>query len=139
MSKIHGWGNTILIVVAILLGLVGGNQLNGIGGSTAATFTAGNLVSNGTLTVTGATTFTATSTASNDLIVSGNLGVGTTTPSDIGHVENSSATSTLIISSGGSAVGGRIIIEDHDGAGCSEIAILNGTVAAKTVTCPTGI
>lgn len=69
----------------------------------------------------------------------GNVGFSTTTPLDIGHFENQSATSTLIISSGGTAVGGRIILEDHDGAGCSEIAILNGTIAAKTVTCPTGI
>lgn len=67
------------------------------------------------------------------------VGIGTTTPLDLAHVENTSATSTLIISTGASAKGGRIILEDHDGAGCSEIAILNGTVAAKTVTCPSGI
>lgn len=76
---------------------------------------------------------------SDNWVIDGNLSVGTTSTSNLAHFENDSATSTAVISSGGSAVGGRIILEDHDGAGCSEIAILNGTVAAKSVTCPSGI
>jgi len=91
----------------------------------------------GTLTVTGDVIFD-TKTLYVDVTADG-VGFGTTTPSDLLHVENSSATSTLIISSGASAVGGRIILEDHDGDGCSEIAILDGNVAAKTVTCPANI
>lgn len=67
------------------------------------------------------------------------VGFGTSTPLALVHVEDQSATSTLIVSTKAASKGGRIILEDHDGAGCSEIAILNGTVAAKTVPCPTGI
>lgn len=91
----------------------------------------------GTLTATGDAIFDTT-TLVVDVSANG-VGFGTTTPRDLAHVESSSATSTLIISSGGSAVGGRLILEDHDGAGCSEIAVLNGAVVVKTVTCPTGI
>gem|GEM_PF-3325778 len=90
-----------------------------------------------TLTVTATTTV-----GTSDLVVQTDLdriGVGTTTPLDLFQVENSSATTTVIVSSGASAKGGRIIIEDADGAGCSELTTINGSVAAKTVTCPTGI
>jgi len=90
-----------------------------------------------TLTVTATTTV-----GTSDLVVQTDLdriGVGTTTPLDLFQVENSSATTTVIVSSGASAKGGRIIIEDADGAGCSELTTIDGTVAAKTVTCPTGI
>ena len=84
-----------------------------------------------TLSVTGNVTM-ATSTATNA------LSVGTTTPLAIFHIESTTASSTELITSGG-AGGGRIILEDSDGAGCSEIYILNGTIISATVTCPTGI
>lgn len=90
-----------------------------------------------TLGVTGASTFTgdvtmATSTATNA------LSIGTTTPLAIFHIESTTASSTELITSGG-AGGGRIILEDSDGAGCSEISILDGTIITETITCPTGI
>ncbi len=66
------------------------------------------------------------------------VGVGTTSPSNELHVEGS-ATSTVTVSSDSASSGGRIILEDSDGAGCSEIYILDGTVISATVTCPTGI
>jgi len=49
---------------------------------------------------------------------------------------NSSATSSAYVYSGGSSVGGQIIVEDTDGAGCSAIAALNGAVVIKSITCP---
>ena len=85
-----------------------------------------------TLGVTGVTTLTGTTT------VATKFSVSTTTPRDLLHVEGTTASSTALITSGG-AGGGRIILEDSDGAGCSEIYILNGTIISATVTCPTGI
>lgn len=147
----------VSLILIVGAGLVGGNQSNQLGGSSDSGW---NATGSGDFQVDGTTVIdtngnvdapitSTTGTFSGDVAVdtadfvvdvSANaIGVGTTTPLDLGHFENSSATSTVVISSGGSAVGGRIILEDHDGAGCSEIAILNGTIAAKTVTCPTGI
>lgn len=64
------------------------------------------------------------------------LGVSTSSPDDLVHIEDGSATTTLLISSGGSSVGGEIVFEDHDGAGCTSVAYLNGAAVLKTVTCP---
>ena len=49
------------------------------------------------------------------------------------------ATSTQYIYSTASGKGGVIILEDTDGAGCTEMSALNGVISAKTVTCPTEI
>ncbi len=74
------------------------------------------------------------------MIDSGGLvGIGTSTPLTDLHVENQSATTSITISTGASAKGGRIILEDIDGAGCSEVTSLNGTLSAKIIDCPTGI
>jgi len=70
--------------------------------------------------------------ATNDMI-----GIGTTTPASLLHIHNDTATSTLFIDSGGAGLGGEIILEDTDGAGCTEITALDGTLTAQTVTCPT--
>ena len=96
-----------------------------------------------TLAVTGATTLSASTTVGTATLFAGDdlnrVGVGTTTPLDIFMVEHQTATTTVVISTGAAAKGGRIILEDIDGAGCSEISALNGTLTAITVTCPTGI
>ena len=42
----------------------------------------------------------------------------------------------MYIYSGGAGLGGEIIVEDNDGAGCTEITTLDGTISGKTVTCP---
>lgn len=49
---------------------------------------------------------------------------------------NPSASSTAYIYSGAANVGGMVIVEDTDAAGCTSIGALNGTVVAATVTCP---
>lgn len=63
-------------------------------------------------------------------------GFGTTTPTNLVHIYDSTATSTAYINSGGSGLGGRIIIEDNDGAGCTAITTIDGTVNGATVACP---
>lgn len=136
------WGGAIAGAVAALVivfgsWLVGGNQSapTQFSGSSDSGW---NATGSGCISVDGTCIIDSSGNVDGN-ITTDSLAVGTTSPLTLGHIEDSSATSTLTISSGGSAVGGRIILEDMDGAGCSEIAILNGTVAAKTVTCPTGI
>jgi len=51
-------------------------------------------------------------------------------------VTEATGTSTVNVISGSASSGGRIILEDTDAGGCSEISILNGTVISATVTCP---
>lgn len=96
-----------------------------------------------TLAVTGETTLSASTTVGTATLFAGDdmnrVGVGTTTPLDLLMVENQTATTTIVVSTGAAAKGGRIILEDHDGAGCTEVVALNGVLTAKTVTCPTGI
>ena len=109
----------------------------------------------GVITSSAGATFT-TGTFSGDLTINTSdffvdvsadeIGVGTTSPAQGFHLEQealagSVATTTLTISSASTspAVGGQIIVEDTDGAGCTAIYALNGTVIGETVTCPTGI
>ena len=118
--------------------------LSGTSGSFSTTLAVtGAATLSSTLAVTGATTLSASTTVGTATLFAGDdmnrVGVGTTTPLDLLHAENQTATTTVVISTGAAAKGGRIILEDHDGAGCTEIAALNGTLATKTVTCPTGI
>src|SRR3990167_3763715 len=71
------------------------------------------------LSVSGGATIGAsydtTAAPSNGLLVEGNVGIGTSTPTDLLHVHNNTATSTLYISSGGAGLGGEIVVEDVDG------------------------
>jgi hypothetical protein len=64
------------------------------------------------------------------------VGIGTTSPSTKLDVFNSSATSSVYIYSGGTNLGGRLILEDFDGAGCTELSSLDGVLTAKEITCP---
>jgi len=65
----------------------------------------------------------------------GNVGIGTTAPSSKLEL-SSTATTTMQIMSTGAGLGGRAILEDTDGAGCTEITALNGTLTAQIVACP---
>jgi len=68
---------------------------------------------------------------------SSTLGVtGITSLTDTLNVTEATGTSTITVKATAASTGGRIILEDSDGAGCSEIYILNGTVISATVTCP---
>lgn len=124
------------------LTLVG--ALTGTSGSFSTTLgVTGATTLSSTLAVTGATTLSASTTVGTATLFAGDdlnrVGVGTTTPLDIFMVEHQTATTTVVVSTGAATKGGRIILEDIDGAGCSEISALDGTLTAKTVTCPTGI
>ena len=78
-----------------------------------------------TLEVTGAATLSST------------LGVaGITSLTEALNVTEVTGTSTVAVQATAASTGGRIILEDSDGAGCSEIYILNGTVISATITCP---
>ena len=66
----------------------------------------------------------------------GNVGIGTTDPDTPLHVYDASATTTLYIESGGAGLGGRIIMEDSDGAGCSQLTVLNGVISSEVIACP---
>lgn len=46
------------------------------------------------------------------------------------------ATSTVYVTSNSTTQGGRVILEDSDGSGCSQITVANGTVTGSTITCP---
>lgn len=84
--------------------------------------------------------------------INGNLYLGTSTPNTnasttkfivkIGSNGTTtiqgplSATSSSYYYSSGSGKGGSVILEDSDGAGCTEVMALNGILSAITVTCP---
>ena len=56
---------------------------------------------------------------------------GTTTISGM-----SAATSSTYVFSTAASKGGSVILEDVDGAGCTEVSALNGVLSAAIVTCP---
>jgi hypothetical protein len=97
----------VALVVVIGAGLIGDNQ--SVGGGTR--FPSG-LSADGTLPSTGEVRGTSMTTY------------------------NPTATSSTYVHSGASSVGGQLIVEDTDGAGCSAITALNGAVVVGTVTCP---
>ncbi len=66
----------------------------------------------------------------------GNVGIGTTDPDTNLHINDTTATTTLFLESGGTGLGGRIIIEDTDGAGCSVLTTLDGVLTVDTIACP---
>lgn len=141
-------GDTIKNATAsstVLSGRLTSNLLTVSGAATLSSTLAvtGAATLSSTLAVTGATTLSASTTVGTATLFAGDdlnrVGVGTTTPLDIFMVEHQTATTTIVVSTGAAAKGGRIILEDIDGDGCSEISALDGTLTAKTVTCPTGI
>lgn len=69
-------------------------------------------------------------------VSSGSIGIGTAAPAALLHVNSPTATSTVYVSSDGAGLGGRIILEDIDAAGCTEVTALNGVLTAQIVTCP---
>lgn len=79
------------------------------------------------------TTVSGTSTV---FILNEKVGIGTSTPAALLQVHNNTATSTVYVTSGGATLGGRIIIEDTDGAGCTELSTLNGVGTFAIVACP---
>lgn len=73
----------------------------------------------------------------NILSFNAKVGIGTSTPATELEVHGAATSTVSVISEGGSNKGGRIILEDSDGAGCSEIYILDGVISSASVACPT--
>jgi len=127
------------------IGTVGADEL-GVEGDTEIDGTLwvdGVLQASSTLLVGSTATITATTTVGTSTLYAGpgsiRVGIGTTTPLGLLHVENQIASSSIIVSTKKGSVGGSIILEDTDGAGCTEIFGLDGAVTAAVVTCPVGI
>lgn len=66
----------------------------------------------------------------------GNIGIGTTTPATKLEVHAATGTTTVSVISEAASTGSRIILEDSDGAGCTEIYALDGILISATVACP---
>jgi len=78
------------------------------------------------------------------------VGISSTTPMSLFGVAGTSTVETMniddpdhtgtstmyIYSNDAGTFGGEIILEDSDGAGCTSIYVLNGTITGETVTCP---
>ncbi|OIO06983.1 hypothetical protein COX67_05355 [Candidatus Falkowbacteria bacterium CG_4_10_14_0_2_um_filter_36_22] len=67
---------------------------------------------------------------------SGNVGIGTSTPATELEVHGAATSTVSVMSEGGALKGGRIILEDSDGAGCTEIYTLDGVITSAIVACP---
>lgn len=133
---------TALVVVFGWNVLVGNDQGN-LGGATRfpnSDVSAQTITSTGAFTASAASSFTGDATFDTTTLFvdvsADSVGVGTTSPDAIFHIEDNAATTTALLESGGAGLGGRIIMEDYDGAGCSEAVVLNGSVTWATVTCP---
>lgn len=61
----------------------------------------------------------------------------TTTTAGLNVLAPTVGTSTVYMYSKTAGFGGRIILEDVDAAGCTEVTALNGVLTAAIVTCPT--
>jgi len=64
----------------------------------------------------------------------GNVGIGTSTPASALHINQASATSTLIIDAGGTNIA-CFKMKDSDGAGYTYITANNGVLTATTTSC----
>ena len=73
--------------------------------------------------------------ATGELYISGNVGIGTTTPSSLLHISKDSATTTITI---GNESGGGLAclkLRDSDDGGWSYCTILDGTMNCTTTSC----
>jgi len=82
-----------------------------------------------------ATGLTTLASLSSD-VSAGYVGIGTSTPANTFEVHASTGTTTASFISQTASVGSKLILEDMDGAGCSEITVLDGVISARTVDCP---
>jgi hypothetical protein len=67
---------------------------------------------------------------------SGNVGIGTTTPSSLLHITSATATSTIACTSKSGTKGCSFVMTDINGTTCTEITTLAGAILSKAVTCP---
>jgi len=87
-----------------------------------------NILTSGSIIDNGANTFI-------QHIDSGNVGVGTITPSSIFHVSNDTATTTITIGNETSGKGACLKLRDSDGAGWTYCSVLDGVLTCGTTSC----
>ena len=107
---------TIILAVAISMALVGINQSEPVGIATGPQF-------RGTVSF-----IDGFETGSRQELIVDRTGALT--------INERTGTTTAYFKAVASGKGGRLILEDSDGAGCSELYALNGTLTTATVTCP---
>ena len=123
------------VIVGLLLSTMFSSPLGGVYNNVTNDFSEGISV-DGTIVIDGSGNIDAPITSTTGTF-SSTLGVtGITSLTDTLNVTEATGTSTITVKATAASTGGRIILEDSDGAGCSEIYILNGTVISATVTCP---
>ena len=113
------------VIVGLLLSTMFSSPLGGVYNNVTNDFSEGISVDGTTIIDGSGNVSAATLSASGAVSLTDTLGVTEAT-----------GTSTITVKATAASTGGRIILEDSDGAGCSEIYILNGTVISATVTCP---
>ncbi len=109
-------GLIIVIVAVVISVMVGGNQSAPIGGATGQQF-------RGTITAI-------------DGIDVGSRQEFSVDRTGALTINERTGTTTAYLKAVASSKGGRLILEDSDGAGCSELYALNGSLTTATVTCP---
>jgi len=127
-----------------------------VNGYATTTGTNGNFATDGTIDAAGAVTFTSTLTVSGDVtldttdifadVSADSVGFGTTTltypfvvnraTSTFAGSDNTASSTVYIYDASDSSVGGQIILEDTDGAGCTVLSAINGVLVADTIACP---
>ena len=113
------------VIVGLLLSTMFSSPLGGVYNNVTNDFSEGISVDGTTIIDGSGNVSAATLSASGAVSLTDTLGVTEAT-----------GTSTITVKATAASTGGRIILEDSDGAGCSEIYILNGTVISAIVTCP---
>ena len=113
------------VIVGLLLSTMFSSPLGGVYNNVTNDFSEGISVDGTTIIDGSGNVSAATLSASGAVSLTDTLGVTEAT-----------GTSTITVKATAASTGGRIILEDSDGAGCSEIYILNGTVISVAVTCP---
>ena len=113
------------VIVGLLLSTMFSSPLGGVYNNVTNDFSEGISVDGTTIIDGSGNVSAATLSASGAVSLTDTLGVTEAT-----------GTSTITVKATAASTGGRIILEDSDGAGCSEFYVLNGTLTTATVTCP---
>ena len=113
------------VIVGLLLSTMFSSPLGGVYNNVTNDFSEGISVDGTTIIDGSGNVSAATLSASGAVSLTDTLGVTEAT-----------GTSTITVKATAASTGGRIIVEDSDGAGCSELYVLNGTLTTATVTCP---
>ena len=123
------------VIVGLLLSTMFSSPVGGVYNNVTNDFSEGISV-DGTIVIDGSGNIDAPITSTTGTF-SSTLGVtGITSLTDTLNVTEATGTSTITVKATAASTGGRIILEDSDGAGCSELYVLDGALTTAAVTCP---